>query len=165
MGLRLDNTMQIRSDWGRFAWFERRGQMGHSDEPWINTLLVDEMHRLIEDGGMEHMISYFGTDHPDTQYVRNMEIAGRMMEGELGDGIKHKFPNINERVLVNALALVIGKFVDHMKKDCRMKESCAEYIRGESRTWFTLRDKVACELEEMGVKLLHQEDGRFLVVR
>ena len=106
MGLRLDNTMQIRSDWGRFAWFERRGENGLSDEPWINTLLVDEMHKLIEDGGMEHMISHFGTDHPDTQYVRNMEIAGRILGSEVGSQIKldKEFRDINEAVLVKCLA-------------------------------------------------------------
>ena len=146
----LSRPMDIRSEWGRFAWFEKNTSEGTNEAFIDSMLLVDEKHEIVRTSGMEHMISHLGKDHEDTKYIRNMEIAGRMMEGDAGNDIRRSFPEINEVILTQALARIVGAYVEkYLREDFKMEEYCAKIVMRESRTWYDLCKKVANELEPL----------------
>ena len=92
--LAFSQPMKIKSDWGKTALTHvLQGDNSAPCDP--------------EKDGMDYLMMKYGSRHINTIDVRNTEIAGRIIESNIGTEIRKQFPGINDGILVFCLKNII----------------------------------------------------------
>ena len=126
--------------WGLYAWVSEYGSSGEKSGP------------LNKGEGMQKLIDKYGFHHSKTKYVRDTEIAARILESSVGPEIKKYFPDYNDGYLLNALRKIVRTEIKPYEMDCtHLSEGCAQEITQNLTGISTdaLCQKIELELKEI----------------
>ena len=83
----------------------------------------------IQTKDMKELIEKYGYHHRETKYVRNTEIAGRVIESKIGNEIRSRFPGRNDGELVNCLRNIIKRDIEYYELcGTHLTEGCAQEL-------------------------------------